>query len=109
MESATSAAGAANRGIAPARRPRKCTRLCLGRAHSPGAESAPAAASAGSGRSPEEIVADYPSLTLEDVQAALAYAAELAHERVAPIPPRVRRTRPTLFARRGPWNAKTRT
>ena len=39
-----------------------------------------------SGRSPAEIVADYPSLTLEDVQAALAYAAELAHERVVPFP-----------------------
>ena len=37
------------------------------------------------GRTPEEIVADYPSLSLEDVRAAIAYAAELAHERTIPI------------------------
>jgi len=37
------------------------------------------------GRSPEEIVEDYPSLTVEDVQAAIAYAAELAHERMIPF------------------------
>lgn len=33
------------------------------------------------GQTAEEIVEDYPGLTPEDVQAALAYAAELAHER----------------------------
>jgi uncharacterized protein (DUF433 family) len=38
------------------------------------------------GRTPSEIVADYPSLTLNDIQAAIAYAAELAHERVVPFP-----------------------
>jgi uncharacterized protein (DUF433 family) len=32
------------------------------------------------GHSPEEIVDDYPPLTLADVQAALAYAAALARE-----------------------------
>ena len=37
------------------------------------------------GRTPEEIVSDYLSLSLEDVRAAIAYAAELAHERVMPI------------------------
>ncbi len=38
------------------------------------------------GISPEEILSSYPSLTLEDIQAAIAYAAELARERVAPLP-----------------------
>ena len=33
------------------------------------------------GRTAEEILADYPSITVEDVRAAIAYAAELAHER----------------------------
>ena len=32
------------------------------------------------GFTPEETVAEYPPLTREDVQAALVYAAELAHE-----------------------------
>ncbi len=32
------------------------------------------------GLTPEEIVADYPPLTLQDVQAALAYASELVRE-----------------------------
>ena len=34
------------------------------------------------GLSPEEIVASYPSLTLDDVRAAAGYAAELAKERI---------------------------
>ena len=34
----------------------------------------------------EEILGSYPSLTPEDIQAALAYAAELARERIFPIP-----------------------
>lgn len=34
------------------------------------------------GLSAEEIVSSYPSLKLEDVRAAIAYAAELARERV---------------------------
>jgi uncharacterized protein (DUF433 family) len=34
------------------------------------------------GVSPEEILKSYPSLCSEDIQAAIAYAAELAKERV---------------------------
>ena len=34
------------------------------------------------GVSPEEILKSYPSLSPQDVQAAIAYAAELARERV---------------------------
>jgi uncharacterized protein (DUF433 family) len=34
----------------------------------------------------EEIVADYPTLSVDDVRAAIAYAAELAHERMVPFP-----------------------
>ncbi len=33
-----------------------------------------------SGLTPEEIVADYPPLTVEDVRSAIAYAAKLATE-----------------------------
>ena len=33
----------------------------------------------------EEIIISYPSLTREDIQAAVAYAAELAKERSVPI------------------------
>ena len=33
----------------------------------------------------EEILASYPSLTGEDIEAALGYAAELARERVVPF------------------------
>ncbi|MBI4278601.1 MAG: DUF433 domain-containing protein [Armatimonadetes bacterium] len=33
----------------------------------------------------EDILAAYPSLTREDVQAALAYAAEMTRERVLPV------------------------
>jgi uncharacterized protein (DUF433 family) len=36
------------------------------------------------GISPEEILRSYPSLSSEDIQAAIAYAAELAKERVVP-------------------------
>jgi uncharacterized protein (DUF433 family) len=32
------------------------------------------------GLSPEEIVQDYPPLTIEDIQGAIAYAAALARE-----------------------------
>jgi uncharacterized protein (DUF433 family) len=37
------------------------------------------------GRTPEQIVADYPYLTEEDVLAALAFAAEAAQERELPL------------------------
>jgi uncharacterized protein (DUF433 family) len=37
------------------------------------------------GDSTEDILAAYPSLTREDVQACLRFAAELARERVIPI------------------------
>jgi uncharacterized protein (DUF433 family) len=36
--------------------------------------------------SAEEIVKSYPSLTVTGIQAALAYAAALAQERVLPLP-----------------------
>jgi len=38
------------------------------------------------GLSPSEIVHSYPSLTLEGIQATLAYASDLAQERVLPLP-----------------------
>ena len=38
------------------------------------------------GLTPEEIMRSYPSLSREAVQAAIAYAAELARERVAVMP-----------------------
>jgi uncharacterized protein (DUF433 family) len=34
------------------------------------------------GLTPEEVIAHYPSLSLEDIHSALAYAAELARENV---------------------------
>lgn len=34
----------------------------------------------------EEILASYPALKMDDVRAALAYAAELAHERTVMLP-----------------------
>ncbi len=34
----------------------------------------------------EEILTSYPSLADQDIDAAIAYAAELARERVVPIP-----------------------
>jgi uncharacterized protein (DUF433 family) len=37
------------------------------------------------GETPEQIVASYGSLTLDDVRAAIAYAAELARERIVLI------------------------
>ena len=40
------------------------------------------------GVSEEEILAAYPSLEKEDIQAALAYAAELARERYVAVPRR---------------------
>jgi uncharacterized protein (DUF433 family) len=38
-----------------------------------------------SGVSQEDILRSYPSLTPKDIQAAMAYAAELARERVVPL------------------------
>jgi uncharacterized protein (DUF433 family) len=38
------------------------------------------------GRTSDEIIASYPSLTPEAIRAALAYAAELARERVIALP-----------------------
>lgn len=32
-----------------------------------------------------EIIASYPPLTMEDIQAALSYAAELAREQIVPF------------------------
>ena len=37
------------------------------------------------GLKPEEILKEYPSLTPEAIQAAIAYAADLARERVVPL------------------------
>ena len=34
----------------------------------------------------DEVLRSYPSLTHEDIQAAIAYAAELARERSIPLP-----------------------
>lgn len=38
------------------------------------------------GLAPSEIVASYPSLSHEAIQAAIAYAAELARERIVALP-----------------------
>ena len=38
------------------------------------------------GTSSEEIVASYPSLRVDDIHAAIAYAAELAREQVEAMP-----------------------
>lgn len=38
------------------------------------------------GETAETILAQYPSLRPEHIPAAIAYAAELAHERVVPLP-----------------------
>lgn len=38
------------------------------------------------GATSAEILASYPSLTAAGIQAAMAYAADLARERVVPIP-----------------------
>jgi uncharacterized protein (DUF433 family) len=40
------------------------------------------------GLTPAAIVASYPSLSLDDVQAAVAYGAELARERIVEVPAR---------------------
>jgi len=38
------------------------------------------------GMSPEEILAEYPHLEREDIQAAIAYGAEMSRERYVPFP-----------------------
>jgi len=38
------------------------------------------------GRTPDEMIASYPSLTPDAVRAVLAYAADLARERVVLLP-----------------------
>ena len=38
------------------------------------------------GTTPEEIIQSYPGLTLPGIEAVLAYAADLAQERVLPFP-----------------------
>lgn len=37
------------------------------------------------GLSTEEILAEYPSLQAEDIRAAMAYAADIARERLIPL------------------------
>ena len=39
-----------------------------------------------SGQTVEEILKDYPQLAAEDIRAAIAYGAEVARERVIPVP-----------------------
>lgn len=41
-----------------------------------------------SGDSEQQILADYPQLSHEDVLAAIAYGAEAARERIIPVPER---------------------
>ena len=38
------------------------------------------------GTGEEEILAEYPSLTPEDIRATLAYAAEMTRERIVDLP-----------------------
>ncbi|MDI6749293.1 MAG: DUF433 domain-containing protein [Pseudomonadota bacterium] len=38
------------------------------------------------GENEDELLADYPQLTREDIRAALAYGAEMSRERILPIP-----------------------
>lgn len=38
------------------------------------------------GKTPDEIIAAYPSLTVEAIRAAIAFAADLARERQIPMP-----------------------
>lgn len=38
------------------------------------------------GRSADEILSSYPVLSRDSIQAAIAYAADLAHERIISVP-----------------------
>lgn len=38
------------------------------------------------GSTMEEIIREYPDLTVEDIQACIAYGAEAAYERFIPVP-----------------------
>jgi uncharacterized protein (DUF433 family) len=38
------------------------------------------------GLTPEDLIKSYPSVSREAMQAAIAYAADLARERIVPIP-----------------------
>ena len=42
-----------------------------------------------SGMSMDELLAEYPQLTLEDIRAAIAYGAEMARERYVELPAEV--------------------
>ncbi len=39
-----------------------------------------------SGVTADELIAEYPQLTQEDIRAAMAYGAEAARERIIPVP-----------------------
>jgi uncharacterized protein (DUF433 family) len=39
-----------------------------------------------SGETAEQILEEYPHLTAEDIRAAIAYGAEVARERIIPVP-----------------------
>jgi len=41
------------------------------------------------GMTPQEIIAEYPQLTVEDIRAAIAYGAEMARERYVDLPSEV--------------------
>ncbi|MCL6614146.1 MAG: DUF433 domain-containing protein [Firmicutes bacterium] len=41
------------------------------------------------GMTPQEIIAEYPELTVEDIRAAIAYGAEMARERYVDLPSEV--------------------
>jgi uncharacterized protein (DUF433 family) len=45
------------------------------------------------GESEAEIIENYPQLTPEDIRAAIAYAADIARERIVPIPVTATETR----------------
>jgi uncharacterized protein (DUF433 family) len=48
------------------------------------------------GLAPQQIIDNYPSLTADDVHAAIRYAAELAREQVIDLPKRARYAPPQM-------------